>query len=183
MTADSNTTARAQPSVPRRFSTLRAAAAIISFGLIVSACGGASSGDGHGAGHEDMDTAPVDALGEAGEASEADREVNVETLDELTFEPALIEVEAGETVTFVVENTGRLPHEFVLGGEAYQDAHESEMSGEAGDMHHSVNSVEVDPGETAELTWTFAESGETLFGCHVPGHYDGGMVGALEVRT
>jgi uncharacterized cupredoxin-like copper-binding protein len=130
-----------------------------------------------------MDTAPVDALGEAGEASEADREVNVETLDELTFEPALIEVEAGETVTFVVENTGRLPHEFVLGGEAYQDAHESEMSGDAGDMRHSGNSVEVDPGETAELTWTFAESGETLFGCHVPGHYDGGMVGALEVGT
>ena len=35
--------------------------------------------------------------------------------------------------------------------------------------------VAVAPAETKELTFTFAEPGATLAGCHVAGHYAGGM--------
>jgi uncharacterized cupredoxin-like copper-binding protein len=43
------------------------------------------------------------------------------------------------------------------------------------------NAVKVGPGETAELTWRFDETGTLLYGCHEPGHYEGGMVGTIEV--
>ena len=32
-----------------------------------------------------------------------------------------------------------------------------------------------------ELTYTFAQAGETLAGCHVVGHYGGGMKAAITV--
>lgn len=41
--------------------------------------------------------------------------------------------------------------------------------------------VSVESGENASLTWRFTESGEVLYGCHEPGHYEGGMVGTIGV--
>jgi uncharacterized cupredoxin-like copper-binding protein len=38
-----------------------------------------------------------------------------ETLDSMSYDPAEIHVEAGETVRFVVSNPGTATHEFVLG--------------------------------------------------------------------
>ena len=37
------------------------------------------------------------------------------------------------------------------------------------------------PGETKELTYTFAEAGETLAGCHVAGRYGGGMKAPITI--
>ncbi len=88
---------------------------------------------------------------------------------------------AGVPVTFVVMNTGALEHEFYLGHEAAQAEHESEMQAMGGMGHDEVNGIAVDPGETKELTFTFAEPGETLAGCHVAGHYAGGMKTAITV--
>ena len=115
--------------------------------------------------------------GAPAEASEATKEVEVAAFDQLRFDPASIEVSAGAVVTFVVTNEGKREHEFVLGDADYQEAH-------GGDMAHDMsmgNAVTVAPGETEELTWRFEESGEVLYGCHVSGHYDGGMVGKIEV--
>lgn len=49
-------------------------------------------------------------------------------------------------------------------------------------MMDTDNAVTVRPGETKELTWKFGETGEVLFRCHEPGHYNGGMVGTIVVR-
>ncbi|RED47772.1 putative cupredoxin-like copper-binding protein [Aestuariispira insulae] len=52
---------------------------------------------------------------------------------------------------------------------------------EMGGMEHdSPNSVFVQPGEQAELIWTFGEADNLEFACNVPGHYDSGMVGAFK---
>jgi len=51
------------------------------------------------------------------------------------------------------------------------------------EMSRVRNAVTAGPGETAELTWRFDESGDLLFGCHEPGHYDGGMVGQITVSA
>jgi len=61
----------------------------------------------------------------------------------------------------------------VIGDEATQDEHEVMMEDEP-------NELALAGGESGELTWTFTEAGRLLFGCHVPGHYDAGMVGTLE---
>lgn len=47
--------------------------------------------------------------------------------------------------------------------------------------HDDPNSVLVEPGQSAELTWTFAQATALEFACNIPGHYQAGMVGTLEV--
>lgn len=153
---------------------------LVALSSLFAACGGEDAGGSSG---------EAKVPGNVAAASEADRKIEVDANDSLEFDPGTIEVEVGETVTFVVTNSGDAVHEFVLGNETYQEEHEEEMSGgdEHGEGHggsemeDESNAVSVAPGATQEITWTFTEAGEVLFGCHEPGHYDGGMVGAIEV--
>lgn len=41
--------------------------------------------------------------------------------------------------------------------------------------------IEVAPGATGDLTYTFDEPGTLLLGCHEPGHYEAGMVATIVV--
>ena len=50
-----------------------------------------------------------------------------------------------------------------------------------GMVHDDPNSVLVEPGKTAELTWTFSGARDLEFACNVPGHYQAGMVGKVKV--
>lgn len=120
--------------------------------------------------------------GGAASPAEATREIVVEASDDLRFDPSTLEVEAGEVVTFVVRNIGRTDHEFVLGDRAYQDMHEADMEGGA-EMMEMGNALTVVPGETKQLTWRFDDAGDALYGCHEPGHYEGGMVGSISVTA
>lgn len=170
-------------------------ALIALFGLVISACGGDSestttkvddSATTMADDHDDEDDHDEEfTFGTPGDPADADRSIEVDANDDLTFEPAQIQVAAGETITFVVTNTGSIPHDFTIGDEATQDAHEEGMaemieSGEMG-VHADPNAVVLEAGETKELTWTFTETGTVLIGCHQPGHYAGGMKGAVEV--
>jgi uncharacterized cupredoxin-like copper-binding protein len=121
------------------------------------------------------------AFGAPGDPAAATRTIEVVADDPYRFRPGDVEVESGETVTFVVTNEGDQAHEFVLGDRAYQESHGKEMA--AGGMHHEGNAVTVAPGATEELTWVFPPEGSVLYGCHVAGHYDGGMVGAISVSA
>ena len=107
--------------------------------------------------------------------------IEIGLTDALKIEPATLTVPAGVPVTFVVTNTGTADHEFYLGDEAAQDEHEQEMLSMGGMGHDDPNGIAVEPGETRELTFTFAEAGETLAGCHVAGHYAGGMKASITV--
>jgi uncharacterized cupredoxin-like copper-binding protein len=150
--------------------------------LVVTACASsdtagttlAADGDDHG----------EFTFGEPASAGDADRTIEIAANDNLTFDPAEIEVSAGETITFVVANTGQVPHDFTIGDQTTQDAHEAEMVEmmEAGEMMQDEdNAVALQAGETKELTWRFTESGTVLLGCHQPGHYAGGMKATVDV--
>ena len=119
-------------------------------------------------------------MGESAEESEADRTIKVVMLDELAYDPEQLDVSEGDVVTFEVVNEGKARHEFVLGDSDYQEMHEADM-GDGGHGEMMENGVSVEPGQSASLTWRFTESGEVLYGCHEPGHYEGGMVGAIDV--
>lgn len=160
--------------------------------LFLAACGGGGDGETGSAGHDsgDMQTDEgMDSMGggddtidfgSPGDPGDADRKVRIEALDSLEFDPAQVEVEEGEVVTFLVTNAGNTIHEFTLGDEDFQMAHGEKML-----MHgmgeNTSYSVTLDPGETKEFTWAFNKPGEVLFGCHQPGHYEGGMVGDITV--
>ena len=102
-----------------------------------------------------------------------------------SFGVSRIDVEAGETVTFVLRNRDPIDHEFIIGDERSQDAHE-----EGNEAQHDERPTEVTipAGETVETTVVFGEDGELamadplLFGCHLPGHYDYGMKGVINVN-
>jgi uncharacterized cupredoxin-like copper-binding protein len=95
------------------------------------------------------------------------------------FDPEAIAVEPGQTVRFVIENTDPIDHEFILGDEAVQLAHE-----EGTEAHHAPRpgEVSVPAGTTVETTVTFPDTPASLsFGCHLPGHYGFGMRGDVSV--
>lgn len=137
-------------------------------------------------------------IGQPGDASDVDRIIAVD-MDEMSFEPAEIVVGAGETVRFVVENTGRMVHEFSIGTDAMHDAHLREMRKmmqtgmltarairedkmpAAGQMHDDPNSVLFEPGGSAEIVRTFTGDTDLQLACNVPGHRAGGMSGEIEV--
>jgi uncharacterized cupredoxin-like copper-binding protein len=101
------------------------------------------------------------------------------TIHYSTFEPADLAVEPGETVRFVIRNTDPIDHEFILGDNHVQLAHE-----EGTEAHHAPRpgEVSVPAGETVVTTYTFPEMpGELIFGCHLPGHYDFGMRGIVTI--
>jgi len=107
--------------------------------------------------------------------------IEVKLTDALRMEPAQMSVPAGVPITFVLTNTGATDHEFYLGDEEAQMAHEEEMS-MGGMIHDDPAGVSVKPGETKELTYTFDAAGLTLAGCHVAGHYGGGMKATINVE-
>jgi uncharacterized cupredoxin-like copper-binding protein len=95
------------------------------------------------------------------------------------FDPETIAVEPGQTVRFVIRNTDPIDHEFILGDEEMQRVHE-----DGTEAHHPPRpgEISVPAGETVVTTYTFpAASGELIFGCHLPGHYDFGMRGTVTI--
>lgn len=153
----------------------------------------ALAGAGHDDGHGHRGTA---MMGHPGDPAKADRTIEIR-MTEMEFEPSNIEVMAGETITFVVSNDGKFVHEFNLGNESIWQGHMDEMMNmmdtgmmtvdkvnhdkmmEAGMMHDDANSVLLEPGQTANVTWTFGERTEMGFACNVPGHRESGMVGDI----
>jgi len=130
------------------------------------------------------DSDSSDDIGQAGDKAKAARVVEVRQLDALRFEPATIGVKGGETVTFRVTNTGKLIHEFFLGDKKAHDARDKEMKGMGAEpmkMADVANSLNIEPGATEELTWTFPEKGTVEFACHEPGHHADGMKGTIKV--
>jgi uncharacterized cupredoxin-like copper-binding protein len=93
------------------------------------------------------------------------------------FSLATIDVDPGETVRFVVSNSDPIDHEFLIGDEAVQIAHER---GTEAVHPPRPGEITVPAGETVETTYTFGAR-DLIFGCHLPGHYAYGMGGAIAV--
>ncbi len=134
-------------------------------------------------GHQGHHPSPApEGAAESGTVAPADSmRIDVTLTDALRIEPASIQVSAGVPVTFVVTNAGVLPHEFVVGDEAVQKAHEATMQGMGSMTHDEPTAIGLEPGETKELTISFSEPGETLAGCHIRGHYPAGMWATITV--
>jgi uncharacterized cupredoxin-like copper-binding protein len=124
--------------------------------------------------------------GEAAAASDATRTIEVTITPAKQYQPASITVAPGEVVTFKVTNAARELHEFMVGDSEAHDEHEKEMAGmsmEHMKMADKPHYVDLDPGQTKQLTWKFPEkAGATvIYGSHVPGDYTGGLRGTITV--
>ena len=119
-------------------------------------------------------------FGHRATASEATRTIIV-LMQGSRFVPVNITVKRGETVRFVIINHDPIAHEFVLGDAVEQAAHEKEMASMPGMKMDDSNGVTVAPGKAESLVWTFASIGKLQYACHLPGHYEDGMVGYLTI--
>lgn len=147
----------------------------------------------------DPDHANAPNIGQAGDVTHIDQVIEID-MGEMYFDPANYTFEKGETVKFLLVNSGRAVHEFAIGTEDMQKAHEQEMRvmlregmmtprvlrhdrmREAGMMHVDANARLLAPKETAELIWTFSgEQDELVLACNIPGHRAGGMEGSAKI--
>lgn len=125
------------------------------------------------------------AFGGPGKAADVDRTIHITALD-ISYDVTSLKVKAGETVRFVITNKSEVDHDFTLGDSRTQAEHRSEMA-EMGDMasghaHQAdANAVFVKAGETKTLIWRFGRPTKIEFGCNVPGHYEAGMKGVIDV--
>ena len=138
----------------------------------------AKAADAHAHEHHESD-----AIGVAGDPSKASRTVNVDMSDKMRFSPATVSVRQGETVRFIVKNSGAIKHEFVLGTEKELKEHYEVMKKFPEMEHADPNMVTVAPGKTGEVVWQFTKAGRVDFACLQPGHYDAGMKGAVNVAV
>lgn len=119
------------------------------------------------------------------------RSIAVNMDDQMRFTPSQIDVQAGETIRFVVTNSGRTPHEMVLGSEEDIRLHAEAMKQAAAkgsaheeDHHHGTGAaINVAAGKTGELVVTFAQAARLQMACLIPGHYEAGMRGTINVLS
>lgn len=121
------------------------------------------------------------ALGKPGDAGKVDRSVEITMSDTMRFSPSRVTARKGETIRFVLNNTGKLKHEMVLGSIKELKEHAAMMKKMPEMVHADPNMTSVEPGKTGELIWQFTRSGKFGFACLQPGHFEAGMKGKVVV--
>ena len=147
---------------------------------LVLACGGGDSGDNAGGGTNGDDggsptaapTAADDPL--AGAVAELTLELD---LRDIAFSASELEAPAGVVVEILLENIGRLEHDFTI-EELSADV---SAVGKADPGRYDVH-VPLAGDEGAWLLIRVREAGEYTFFCAVPGHRQAGMEGRLVIR-
>lgn len=122
-----------------------------------------------------------EAIGKPGIAAKASRTVQIDMTDNMRFTPSSVEVKLGETVRFIVKNSGQVKHEMVLGTEKELKEHYELMKKNPDMEHADENMVTVAPGKAGEIVWQFTKAGRIEFACLQPGHLEAGMKGLVTV--
>jgi uncharacterized cupredoxin-like copper-binding protein len=122
------------------------------------------------------------AYGKPGDPAKAARAVQIDMSDSMRFTPALITARKGETIRFVLRNSGKVKHEMVLGSSKELREHAALMRKFPEMEHADPNRLSVDPGKTGALIWQFTRAGTFDFACLQPGHFEAGMRGKIAVR-
>ena len=148
-------------------------------GLLLARAGYAQVSDGHTQHAHPHDSSNTLPHGKSGLGNNTDRMITVRMGDNMRFTPSIIKVKTGETIRFQVKNTGKVPHEMVLGTEKELREHASMMVEMPNMQHTDPNMLSLSPGQTGTLVWTFSQPGKVHFACTLPGHLASGMMGTI----
>lgn len=141
---------------------------------------------GHGGSHADSvgkatPSSEAKLFGRPGDSSKVSRTISVELSDARCLMPEELRVRRGETVRFVVKNSGERAHEFMLGDLAELKEHAEMMKNDADMDHEELYMAHVEPGETATIVWRFTRFGVFYYGCLIFGAFEAEMVGRIRV--
>lgn len=120
-------------------------------------------------------------FGIAGDPTRVTRTIKIDMNDRMRFSPAAITVKQGETIRFVVNNSGKLMHEMVLGTMKDLRKHADMMRNFPGMEHEEPHMTHVAPDNTEEFVWTFNRPGSFNYACLIAGHFESGMKGSVRV--
>lgn len=150
------------------------------YSVLFSACLSTSlalSAGLHEGGHD-----KTTSLGKIGNANNISKTVEINMTDNMRYSLDNLEIKQGETVRFIVKNTGVIRHEFVLGN-ATEIAEHYEIMKKAPTMKHDDDqSLSLAPNTSGEIIWEFTEAGSVQFACLEIGHYDAGMKGTIVIN-
>lgn len=140
-----------------------------------------------------LQPAPSISIDRPGTADQP-RPLNV-IMRDYRFDPTPVILVPGETVRITVFNAGLVDHELVLGDAGVQKAwHAADAAATPPGLFQTAPPASV-PADTGGLRvllasgkqqiveYTVPASGELALICHLPGHIERGMVGAIELRT
>jgi uncharacterized cupredoxin-like copper-binding protein len=94
------------------------------------------------------------------------------------FAPSTLRVLEGTQVRFVLDNDDPIGHELIVGP---PDVHARHASGTHASHPAVPGEVSVGPNQQASTAYRFDDPGTVEFACHLPGHYEYGMRGEIEV--
>ena len=115
----------------------------------------------------------VGACGAAsGQSSGSPIEVPL-TLSEFTIESPQTTFTTGTSYRFVIKNEGTIAHDWAIMPRGEADTSRALVK---------VDENELPPGAAVTREFTFTEAGDFEFACHVPGHYEAGMVLPITVQ-
>lgn len=121
------------------------------------------------------------------------RPVNV-IMRDYRFDPTPVVLVPGETVRFNIFNAGLEVHDFVIGDADVQAAwHAADAAAIPPNLLATAPPASVPPGtgglrvflgsgEQAAVEYTVPGDEDLAILCHIPGHIEKGMVGAVEMR-
>lgn len=121
-------------------------------------------------------------VGNTGDPAKVSRTIDVTMRDDMRFTPGDIKVKAGETVRLFVRNSGKIPHEMVIGSMDELKKHGAMMRKMPQMQHDEPNMIRLGPGQSGSIVWQFDKTGTVDFACLVPGHIEAGMAGNFEVE-
>jgi uncharacterized cupredoxin-like copper-binding protein len=122
------------------------------------------------------------AMGKPGDAKKVSKTIAIDMSDAMRFTPSNISVKRGDTVKFMIKNSGTVKHEMVLGSIEELKEHAALMIKFPEMEHSDPNQVSVEPGKTGALVWQFTQAGTFDFACLQPGHFESGMKGKVVVK-
>jgi uncharacterized cupredoxin-like copper-binding protein len=122
------------------------------------------------------------APGKPGDPAKVDRTIPIDMQDAMRFTPQAVRVKAGETIRFLLKNSGAMEHEFVIGSIDALKAHAETMRKMPGMKHAESNMQTLAPGQRGGLVWQFDKAGTVDFACLIPGHFEAGMKGQIVVE-
>jgi len=101
------------------------------------------------------------------------------TIHYSAFDQPALTVPAGVPITFVLVNEDPIDHEWLIGDDAFHDAHRTGTHASHGAVPTEVT---IPALETVQTTITFDEPGTVAYICHLPAHEAYGMVGTLTIE-
>lgn len=120
-------------------------------------------------------------IGKAGDPAKVSRTIALSMDDNMRFTPSQVTVKAGETIRFFIKNSGKIPHEMVIGTMSELKEHAAMMRKMPEMKHVEPNMITLTAGQRGGIVWQFDKAGEVDFACLIPGHMEAGMVGKINV--